>query len=73
MTTGIPFNLEPFFESIYRAMRKTEIGNDTLEFRLKALNSFINGRYEEAYEYVENARVSISNKGSWLYGKCLNR
>ena len=71
VTTGIPFNLEPFFESIYRAMRKTEIGNDTLEFRLKALNSFINGRYEEAYEYVENARVSISNKGSWLYGNVL--
>jgi len=69
--SGEAFSLEPYYRSILRAMEHSGISDKTLQFRLKALNAFINGDHEKAKTMVENARVSISNKNSWLYGNIL--
>lgn len=71
LMSGVKFSIEPFLPTIHAAMKDAGILEDVLDYRLKALDFFIRGDYEQALANERRALDLLSDMDSWLYGNCL--
>lgn len=71
LLSGSSFSITPFLPTIKIAMADSGVPNEVLEYRLKALDSFISKDYDQALHFARQACKSLSDKSSWLYGNCL--
>jgi hypothetical protein len=68
---GDIFSLDAFEKTIKLAMSEAEISEEVLNFRLLALDNFINGNLQDSRQLAAQARESLHKQESWIYGNIL--
>ena len=68
---GSIFPLIQFIPTIQTAMKDSGLPDEMLKTRLHSLDAFISKDYSRAYSLARQARESLSDQESWLYGNCL--